>query len=154
MKEYSFFPFDNPTIASGSPAGEREAIIGYKENQEIQNKVCEFLDLFNIEIDNMFNDWTEKDLQEYYNSAIGADIKAPIATAKKQEEEEVVEVVEAAPTPKADPVEEEKEVKLSPPASDADVEALLKGVSSTAVTDDSLEEVDMSFDDDEAFFED
>ena len=154
LKEYSFFPFDNPTIASGSPAGEREAIIGYKENQEIQNKVCEFLDLFNIEIDNMFNDWTEKDLQEYYNSAIGADIKAPIATAKKQEEEEVVEVVEAAPTPKADPVEEEKEVKLSPPASDADVEALLKGVSSTAVTDDSLEEVDMSFDDDEAFFED
>ena len=41
MKEYSFFPFDNPTIASGSPAGEREAIIGYKDNQEIQNKICE-----------------------------------------------------------------------------------------------------------------
>ena len=41
-KEYSFFPFENATIANASPEGEREAIIGYKDNQEIQNKICEF----------------------------------------------------------------------------------------------------------------
>jgi hypothetical protein len=167
LKEYSFFPFDNATIASGSPAGEREAIIGYKDNQEIQNKVCEFLDLFNIEIDNMFNDWSEKDLQEYYNSAIGADLKAPIQTPKEPVSEEVVEVVEeveapAKPVkaaPKAAPVAEEVEedIQLSPPASDDDVEALLNGVTNAkGATDDSLEEVEMSFDDEDedSFFED
>ena len=166
LKEYSFFPFDNATIASGSPAGEREAIIGYKDNQEIQNKVCEFLDLFNIEIDNMFNDWTEKDLQEYYNSAIGADLKAPIQTPKEPVSEEVVEEVEVveAPkpvkaAPKAAPVVEEVEedIQLSPPASDDDVEALLNGVTNEkGATDDSLEEVEMSFDDEDedSFFED
>ena len=173
MRVYSFFPFDNASIASGSPAGEREAIIGYKDNQEIQNKICEFLDLFNIEVDNMFNDWTEKDLQEYYNSAIGVDIKAPIKAPKdpSAEEEEVVEEIEeeeekpskpAKAAPKA-PVEvpskeEEEEVKLSPPASDDDVEAILKGAINTdkAATDDSLEEVDMTFDDEDedSFFED
>ena len=174
LREYSFFPFDNASIASGSPAGEREAIIGYKDNQEIQNKICEFLDLFNIEVDNMFNDWTEKDLQEYYNSAIGVDIKAPIKAPKdpSAEEEEVVEEIEEeeekpskpvkaapkAPAVEAPSKEEEEEVKLSPPASDDDVEAILKGAINTdkAATDDSLEEVDMTFDDEDedSFFED
>lgn len=171
LKEYSFFPFENASIASGSPAGEREAIIGYKDNQEIQNKVCEFLDLFNIEVDNMFNDWTEKDLQEYYNSAIGADIKAPIKPATPAEPAEVVEEIEevveapakpakAVKAPVVEEVEEEEEegVKLSPPASDADVEALINGAikADKPKTDDALEEVEMSFDDedDDSFFED
>jgi hypothetical protein len=158
LKEYSFFPFDSASIASGSPAGEREAIIGYKDNQEIQNKVCEFLDLFNIEIDNMFNDWSEKDLQEYYNSAIGADLKTPIQTPKEPVSEEVVEEVAETPTKAAPVVEEvaEKEVKLSPPASDDDVAAILNGITKEAATDDSLEEVEMSFDeeDEDSFFED
>jgi hypothetical protein len=166
LKEYSFFPFDNASIASGSPEGEREAIIGYKDNQEIQNKVREFLDLFNLEIDNMFNDWTEKDLQEYYNSAIGADLKAPIQTPKEPVEE--VEEVEEVETPikatkKAapaveEPAEEPEEVKLSPPASDDDVEAILNGAldTSKAAKDDSLEDIEMSFDDEDedSFFED
>lgn len=166
LKEYSFFPFDNASIASGSPEGEREAIIGYKDNQEIQNKVCEFLDLFNLEIDNMFNDWTEKDLQEYYNSAIGADLKAPIQTPKEpvEEVEEIEEIKEekapAKTVEKSAPVveETEKEVKLSPPASDDDVEAILNGAMDTtkAAKDDSLEEIEMSFDDEDedSFFED
>lgn len=168
LKEYSFFPFDNASIASGSPEGEREAIIGYKDNQEIQNKVCEFLDLFNIEIDNMFNDWSEKDLQEYYNSAIGADLKAPIQTPKETPSEEVVEEVEevtetptktpskATPAVEESEEEPEKDVKLSPPASDEDVAAILNGVTKEAATDDSLEEVEMSFDDEDedSFFED
>jgi hypothetical protein len=170
LKEYSFFPFDNASIASGSPEGEREAIINYRDNQEIQNKICEFLDLFNIEVDNMFNDWTEKDLQEYYNSAIGTDLKAPIK-APKEEAEEVVEEIEeveekpikpvkaASKTPVVEaPPREEEEVKLSPPASDDEVEAILKGTvdTSEAATDDSLEEVEMSFDDEDedSFFED
>ena len=159
LKEYSFFPFDNPSIASASPTGEREAIIGYKDNQEIQNKVCEFLDLFNIEVDNMFNDWTEKDLQEYYNSAIGADLKAPIR-ATKEISEEVVEEIEEKPSKliQKPVVEEESEVQLSEPATDDDVEALLKGAIDTnkAQTDDSLEEVEMNFDDEDedSFFED
>ena len=159
LKEYSFFPFDNASIASASPEGEREAIINYKDNQEIQNKVCEFLDLFNIEVDNMFNDWTEKDLQEYYNSAIGADLKAPIRTTKEVSEETVEEIEEKPSKPTQKPVvEEEPEVQLSEPATDDDVEALLKGAidTSKAQTDDSLEEVEMSFDDEDedSFFED
>lgn len=159
LKEYSFFPFDNASIASGSPEGEREAIIGYKDNQEIQNKVCEFLDLFNIEIDNMFNDWTEKDLQEYYNSAIGADIKAPIKAPKEAaSNDEVVEVIEEYVEDATTPAPaEEPEVKLSEPASDADVDALLNGVADSptpAKTDESLEEIEMVFDEEDDFFED
>ena len=167
LKEYSFFPFDNASIASASPEGEREAIINYKGNQEIQNKVCEFLDLFNVEVDNMFNDWSEKDLQEYYNSAIGADIKAPLKAPKSSAaSEEVVEEVEVAATqpakaPKPTQVavmepEEEPEVQLSEPASDDDVKKLLEDAyTGKGQTDESLEDVEMSFDDedDDSFFE-
>ena len=172
LREYSFFPFDNASIASGSPEGEREAIIGYKDNQEIQNKICEFLDLFNIEIDNMFNDWTEKDLQEYYNSAIGTDLKAPIKAPKEAAEEEVVEEVEevvekpskpapaktSKPAPKVEEVEE-VEVNIAPAVSDDEVEALIKGASTataTAEKDEALDEFEMSFDteDEDSFFED
>ena len=156
LKEYSFFPFENASIASASPEGEREAIINYRDNQEIQNKVCEFLDLFNIEVDNMFNDWTEKDLQEYYNSAIGADLKAPIKGKEEAPTKEVVEEVVEKNTQPADDEDSEDEVKLSAPASDADVEALLNGAvnMSDAQSDDSLEEIEMSFDGEDDFFED
>ena len=159
LKEYSFFPFDNASIASASPSGEREAIIGYKDNQEIQNKICEFLDLFGLEVDNMFNDWTEKDLQEYYNSAIGADIKAPIKTPSEPTEEiEEVEEIEEAPTrattkskstPKEEPVEE---LNLSEPATDEDVAALLN-VGNNMETEDSLEDFEFDSDDEDSFFE-
>lgn len=164
LKEYSFFPFDNPAIATGSPEGEREAIIGYKDNQEIQNKICEFLDLFNVEVDNMFTDWSEKDLQEYYNSAIGNDIKAPIQTTVTEEEpEEVVEVVEEEPEIVEKPVkkvkkvttpiveeEEEVEVKLSEPISDEELKELVTVGAKTS--DDSLDEFEFDTEDDDDFF--
>ena len=164
LKEYSFFPFDNPAIATGSPEGEREAIIGYKDNQEIQNKICEFLDLFNVEVDNMFTDWSEKDLQEYYNSAVGNDIKAPIQTATDEEPEEVVEVVEEEPvaaekptkkvkkvtTPVVEDDEEEVEVTLAEPISDEDLKQLV-GVGAKT-SNDSLDEFEFDTEDDDDFF--
>ena len=168
LKEYSFFPFDNPAIATGSPEGEREAIIGYKDNQDIQNKICEFLDLFNIEVDNMFTDWTEKDLQEYYNSAVGNNIKASVTTSSEdsEEPEEVVEEIEEEepevvekPVKTAKKVktvkpaveeEEEPEVKLSEPISDEDLKELV-GVGAKT-SNDSLDEFEFDSEDDDDFF--
>lgn len=160
LKEYSFFPFDNASIASGSPEGEREAIVGYKDNQEIQNKICEFLDLFNVEVDNMFNDWTEKDLQEYYNSAIGVDIKAPLAQPKstpvdEDEEEEVIEVVEAPKKTKT--TQEDSEVKLNEPVSDDELDSMLLGEEVTKekpMKEAALEETEFDLEEDGDFFED
>ena len=170
LKEYSFFPFDNPAIATGSPAGEREAILGYKDNEEIQNKICEFLDLFNVEVDSLFTDWTEKDLQEYYNSAVGNDIKTPVKATKIEEEpEEVVEVVEeeepvavAKPVETAKPAkkvkkvtkptveeEEEPELNLSEPISDEEFKELV-GVG--AKVDSSLDEFEFDSEGDDDFF--
>lgn len=94
IKEYSFFPFENPAIASQSPQGERESIINYTKVPQIMEKVNEYLTLFDVEVDNMFNDWTEKDLQEYYNSFIGANIKDNV---KVEETTEKVEFVDNSP---------------------------------------------------------
>lgn len=94
MREYSFFPFTNPAIASGSPAGEREAIIGYKNNKEIMAKINEFLTLFDVEVDNIIQSWDEKSLQEYFNSAMGLDLKANTDTASEQAEQVKPEKVE------------------------------------------------------------
>ena len=166
LKEYSFFPFDNPAIASASPTGEREAIVNYKDNQEIQNKICEFLDLFNVEVDNMFNDWTEKDLQEYYNSAIGADIKAPLSQPKSTsvdevEEGEVVEVIEEeVKSPKkatkttSVAEDEDSEVKLNDPISDDDLDSLLKAEVEEPKNKSEIEEIEFDLDEDGDFFED
>jgi hypothetical protein len=112
----------------------------------------------------MFNDWTEKDLQEYYNSAIGVDIKAPLPQAKASvEEEEVVEVIETPKKtvkkeePVVEEVEEVEEVKLNPPVTDEDdLESLIvTDITSTSkeepVQDTSLDEFDTEDDD---FFED
>lgn len=168
LKEYSFFPFDNPAIATGSPEGEREAIIGYKDNDEIQNKICEFLDLFNVEVDSLFTDWNEKDLQEYYNSAVGHDVKASVKVTETEDEpEEVVEVVEeveeepkaiAKPTKKTKKVvkptveeseEEEPELNIAEPVSDEELKEL---VSVGAKVDNSLDEFEFDAEDDDDFF--
>ena len=95
MREYSFFPFSNPAIASQSPAGEREAIIGYKNNTEIMNKVTEFLTLFDVEVDSIIQSWDEKSLQEYFNSAMGRDLKADVNASEEEPEEEQIEMIEA-----------------------------------------------------------
>ena len=165
LKEYSFFPFDNPSIASASPEGEREAIIGYKDNQEIQNKICEFLDLFNIEVDNMFNDWSEKDLQEYYNSAIGVDLKSSMVDKKVTNETSNPDIAEAEiieeigakdeePSKAVEKLEQlEQEEPTREPISDEEMDKLLKDpfaeMSKTEVTDE-LDSFDL--DEDDEFF--
>ena len=99
MKEYSFFPFDNPTIASGSGEEERKAITNYYKHKGIMAKVDEYLQLFNIEVDKLVKTWNEKDLLEYYNSAVGEDIKAgipaPIVQSQPTEAEKI-EIIETA----------------------------------------------------------
>lgn len=116
MKEYSFFPFDNPTIASGSGEDERKAITNYFKHKGIMTKVDEYLQLFNIEVDNLIKPWNEKDLLEYYKSAIGVDIKADISTPQVvPSEEEKVEIIEAAK-----PVEVTVKVAATTPTSSDD----------------------------------
>lgn len=89
MKEYSFFPFSNAAIAAQSPAGEREAIVGYKNHREIMNKITEFLTLLDVEVDNIFKNWDEKSLTEYYNSAMGLDLKAGTPKTNSEPEEKI-----------------------------------------------------------------
>ena len=103
LKEYSFFPFENPSIASKSPEGERTAIINYTKHKGIMEKVNEYLTLFDLEVDNIFPEWNEKDLQEYYNSFIGVDLKTGIKEeAEEVKSQEKVEIMEH-------PFEQEKE---------------------------------------------
>lgn len=124
IKEYSFFPFSNAAIASSSGEGERDLIVGYKKNTNIMQQVNDYLALFDAEVDGLILDWTEKDLQEYYNSAIGVPLSTPIgeiASAKQQveeaitnpEPEEVVVVKKTTPQPavEATPVQPEPQDK-------------------------------------------
>ena len=136
IKEYSFFPFNNPAIANGSGEGERELIIGYKKNAKITQQIDEFLSLFDMEVDNLIINWKEKDLLEYYNSAIGVPLDTPLGAAvpkteepKEEPKEEVV--VKKEPKTEA-PVVKEKEIgvddpvgELPPVATDKDVEKLI-----------------------------
>ena len=117
MKEYSFFPFDNPTIASGSGDDERKAVTMYYKHKGIMAKVDEYLQLFNIEVDNLIKTWNEKDLIEYYNSATGKALNASIdasavATAQQEvskpvEKVEVIEEVSSSVNPSNDDEYEE-----------------------------------------------
>ena len=94
IKEYSFFPFEDPAIACQSAPGERDSIINYDSNDQIMLRVSEFLTLFDTQVDSLIRDWNEKDLQEYYNSARGFDIHTSldeIAKAQPVEETPVVE---------------------------------------------------------------
>ena len=156
LKEYSFFPFENPSIASASPQGEREAIIGYKENQEIQNKICEFLDLFNAEVDNMFMDWTEKDLQAYYNSAIGSvEGETPTENRIEAKEEKVEVISETVKAPKTEtssvPQTSKKEKK---PISDDELEQVLASPFENENEETELEEFEFDSDEESFFNED
>ena len=54
--------------------------------------------MFDVEVDNLILDWKEKELQEYYNSALGRDLKAPINPAEKVEvAKETIEVINKEP---------------------------------------------------------
>lgn len=149
LKEYSFFPFDNKAIASASPEGEREAIINYKDNNAIMAKVDEYLQLFNIEVDNLIRDWSEKDLQEYYNSATGVAIKEKQAE-KQSKVEEKVEVI-------TEDNQDAEEVEAEP-VSDAEMEEIMADPFGTAeaepepASDTALDEFDFEMEEDEDFF--
>ena len=108
IKEYSFFPLNNPAIANASPEGERELIVGYKKNDRIMQQISEFLVLFDAEVDSLILNWNEKDLQEYYNSAIGVPLDSPIGaqSAKKEESSSEEEVVVKKSAPVENVVEE------------------------------------------------
>lgn len=158
LKEYSFFPFDNPSIANASPEGEREAIIGYKDNQEIQNKICEFLDLFNAEVDDMFSDWREADLKKYYESAIlSATGALPANTQEtKPVEEEKVEIIEATAGAQQTPMPSKQEVPVveqpRKQISEEDLDKILSNPMEGA--EEELEEFEFDSDEEESFFDD
>ena len=139
VKEYSFFPFNNPAIANGSGEGERDLIIGYKKNPKITQQISEFLALFDSEVDNLIINWKEKDLLEYYNSAIGVPLDTPLgeATPKveetKEEEPEEVVVKKVVKEENVTTSTQEKEIEiddtvgeLPPPATDEDVATLIE----------------------------
>lgn len=150
MKEYSFFPFSSPAVASGSGEAERKAIIGYRDNTEIMGKVDEFLQLFNVEVDKLIRSWNEKDLQEYYNSAIGlgnikdgaAETEAP---AETEEVTETVEVIEEA--------KPEKPAKKSEPVSDEEMDKILADPFAANEETEEVDEIEYGLDEDESFFD-
>lgn len=133
VKEYSFFPFDNAAIASGSAEGEREAIIGYKENPKIMSQVNEFLALFESEVDNLLSGCDDKTLLEYYESAL----KAATGAQTDEEEGEGEEASE----------ETEKEVEVKPrkkaavPSKDVDETMIPSGEVGEPTTDDEIEKI-------------
>ena len=172
IKEYSFFPLNNPAIANASPEGERDLIVNFKKNAKIMQQINEYLTLFDTEVDNLVLNWTEKDLQEYYNSAIGVPLNTPIgevAAAKQQvaeekvaekEPEEVVVVKKAVEESKAEPVKETtaapKEIsmdeptkKLEKPASEEEINDFInnpfddtESASEGEATKEAVEELD------------
>ena len=148
MREYSFFPLESPAVASGSGEAERQAIINYKENPEIMAKVDEFLQLFNIEVDNLVKTWKEKDLQEYYNSAIGVAIKAAPKKEEAAPQEEVIEEVEEATETKQPISDEEMNEILENPFGDEDpVEE------AAPAAEPEIDSIDYDMEEDESFFE-
>jgi hypothetical protein len=93
MKSFTFYPFSDPSIASGSPQGEREAIINYRNNSQIMAKVQEYLALFNTEADNLLFTKSDKDLQLFYDSAMKA-ISGKNDDSVVQPVEQKVEIVQ------------------------------------------------------------
>lgn len=146
MKEYSFFPFENPTIASGSGEEERKAITNYMKHKGIAAKVDEYLQLFNIEVDNLIKNWNEKDLLEYYKSAIGEDIKSntPVsepssAPSQPEEKVEIISEVKAqAPVSETAPV---SEVSSSSSDYDSEYEDEYANDTRTAPSDDEMKKL-------------
>lgn len=136
LKEYSFFPLDNPTVASGSGEEEQKAVKLYYKHKGIVAKIDEYLQLFNIEVENLIKSYNEKDLLEYYNSAIGLPLNsgieesAPVTTdaVKTPKVEEKVEIIESEVSEDSnDEFEDDyEESAKTKPASDKDMQALLE----------------------------
>lgn len=98
LKEYSFFPLDNPSVASGSGEDEKKAVTLFYKHKGIVAKIDEYLQLFNIEVEGLIKSYNSKDLLEYYNSALGLPLNTSVESAavpaSAPKVEEKVEVVE------------------------------------------------------------
>ena len=151
MREYSFFPLDNATVASASGEDERKTVTNYYRHKEIKAKIDEYLQLFNIEVDGLIKSWKEKDLQEYYNSALGLDLKATEAP-KTEVKEEVVEVID---TPSVNDTDVEGEPdNLSEAVSDAELDSILANpFEDEDPTDNNASKAESSDDLDQAVYE-
>ena len=66
----------------------------YPEIQTINNQVIDFLELFNSEVDNLVSDWTDEELQNYYNTYL--EKAGVIAQYKSERPEEPVTFKEPA----------------------------------------------------------
>ena len=151
MREYSFFPLDNATVASASGEDERKTVTNYYRHKEIKAKIDEYLQLFNIEVDGLIKSWKEKDLQEYYNSALGLDLKATEAP-KTEVKEEVVEVIDTPSVNDTDVGEEPD--NLSEAVSDAELDSILANpFEDEDSTDDNASKAESSDDLDQAVYE-
>ena len=146
LKEYSFFPLENPTVASGSGEEEQKAVKYYYKHKGIVAKIDEYLQLFNIEVENLIKPYNEKDLLEYYNSAVGLPLNAsveesvvapaPAVTSKVEEKVEIIEPVSSPSTSISNSSEEDEydneyeseyeESTKTAPASDEDMQSLLE----------------------------
>lgn len=147
LREYSFFPIDGAAVASGSGAAEKEAISHYKENTEIMNQINTYLQLFDVEVDSLIKPAKDKDLQEYYNSALGLDLNAPESASDKvvsPSKEEKIEVVNTSDEDEGavPPSDEEMDKLLTDPFNENEGES-----------DASLDEMELGLEDDESFFE-
>ena len=103
----------------------------YPEVQTINNQTIDFLDLFNSEVDNLVSDWTEEELQSYYDSFLE---KQGVVNKYKSEKSSTEEKVSFKSSPKAAAVEDEEDEF-------ADV-APAKAKSTTAVAEKSEDEFD------------
>ena len=139
LKDYSFFSLDNPTVASGSGEEEQKAVKFFYKHKGIVAKIDEYLQLFNIEEENLIKSYNEKDLLEYYNSALGlpltsnevVDSERGLSPEASIEQEEKVEIIESSSSStKEESIEDDFEdeyandTRVAP--SDEDMKALLE----------------------------
>lgn len=87
----------------------------YPEIQTINNQVIDFLELFNSEVDNLVSDWTDDELQSYYNTYL--EKAGVVAQYKSEKPEETVAFKE--PAKKAAKVVDEEEDEFADTTSTA-----------------------------------
>lgn len=101
----------------------------YPEIQTINNQVIDFLDLFNVEVDNLVSDWTDEELQNYYNTYL--EKQGVVNQYKSEKPEETVVFKET--TTKAASIDEDDEFAET---------VSTKAKSATAVAEKSEDEFD------------
>ena len=106
LKDYSFFPLENPTVASGSSEEEQKAVKLFYKHKGIVAKIDEFIQLFNIEEENLIRSYNDKDLLEYYNSALGL----PLNTGIEEISNSSTNVTSTSPSNSVQTAEEKVEV--------------------------------------------